>query len=310
MTRIRISQLQHILKRYYHIVSVYKVKEQCVLIELINNSSLQSIIINVDTSKYKIIFDHRIITYDIVEIPYKNDETSSKKINDMTECITKLRKCIENTRYKIYVKYGRFVFYITKNNKIRCFVHVSEMNTKSFDITVAVDLDYILTHTNSIQDDSIKIMSEIQNTLNNCHNYLISGLQIISGNIGKLKSFDTILHERKIKMIQQLQKIDSLYTETIHSERMIRNNISKIEIHTNGNASIKRIHNDVENGRKLHILKTKLDNIVNVKQDIVSQYNKINSNYSRLMFITDKVYSDNLVLIEKIQNNLKILYDL
>ena len=288
MTPICISRIQNILKRYYHIVSVYSIKGKCVLIELINNSSLQSIIINVDTTKCKIIFDRRIITYDIVEIPYKNDETSSKKVNDMTECITKLRKCIENTIYKIYVKHGMFLFYITKNNEIRCFVHVSEMNTKSFDITVTVDLDYILTHTNSIQDDSIKIMSEIQNTLNNCHNYLISGLQIISGNNGKLKSFDTILHERKIKMIQQLQKIDSLYTETIHSERMIRSNINKLEIHTNGNVSIKCIHNDVENGIKLHVLKAKLDNIVNVKQDIISQYNKIKSNYSRLMFITDK----------------------
>jgi len=296
--KINIDKIKQLIGYRFTINTLYIYRDKCISFELLDYENMNIILVTFDKSKYSIEYTNSENIYNILEI--KTNDTS--KFGEYIRHIN----TGNNSKYKSGVKNSRELYYMDGMNKISSFTYVSNYTYKTFQFIASIEFEYLLTHRDTISYDSRDLLSSLYDNIKN-RQYTTNSIKNIVSALQLMDNVHTHIERERHKIRTQMSKLMTIYRDIIENERVLQHKISILKSQGSGKPSIKGIHKDLELGKHEYILYKKLDNLLNVKNDTIKQYNILRHRHDNILLITDKVNRENSLSLRNIQVNLKIL---
>jgi hypothetical protein len=221
-------------------------------------------------------------------------------IKDMFRQVRRLRLSIQTTPYRLVIYYKRYICVLNKDDTIEGFISktIEEPTRK---VITTVTLDYFITNLEQIEDNIIRIEEGITKTIDKTIASTVdkyNNFLVLSKNNLKNITLVRLKKEQITKVITGLiQKLDSIKEQ----ENMLK---TKLKMMGKKDTSFYGDMNSVQ-GRQ-NIVK-KLEELYIDKTDILEQLIKNRELSSHITLMTDKILFDNIVMLNSIINNLKLL---
>lgn len=221
-------------------------------------------------------------------------------VKDMFRQVRRLRLSIQTTPYRLVICYKRYICVLNKDDTIEGFISkvIDEPTRK---VIITVTLDYFITNLEQIEDNITRIEEGITKTID----------KNIASTVEKYNTF-LLLSKNNLKNISSvrlkkeqiakqvtglLQKLETIKEQ----ETMLK---TKLKMIGKKDSSFYGDMNSIQ-GRQ-NIVK-KLEDLYIEKTDILEQLIKHRDSSSHITLMTDKILFDNIVMLNSIINNLKLM---
>jgi len=221
-------------------------------------------------------------------------------IKDMFRQTRRLRLSIQTTPYRLVIYYKRYLCILNKDDTIEGFITKTADDEPTRKVIITVTLDYFITNMEQIEDNITRIEEGITKTID----------KNISSTVDKYNTFLLLsknnlknINNVKLKKEQISKQISSLVQklETIkEQETMLKTKLRMI-------GKSNPLYSEVQT--RQNIIK-KLEDLYIEKTDILEQLIKNRESSSHITLICDKILFDNIVMLNSIINNLKMLDNL
>jgi hypothetical protein len=262
---------------------------------------------NTDIKNQKDIEKYLTSNYDC---PVSLENSSKEDITEIKEIFRQLKRlkfCVKNVNYKLCIIYKYYFCCIKRDGTYECY-SVENLNmTNRRRIIVTTDLESLYTQINTIDKDVSSIRRGIYKVLDRNQNKHISHLQ-------KMMEYKTSFNVLSLDVIEQkkqykgyLIKLEKMLSNILLTEKNIIAEIEAINEKYKGNVSIKTLHNDIEKNNWIHKKEEELSNITQIKQEIITNIQKIKLNLESLSLKIDQICFDNIVMMDTIIKNFESL---
>lgn len=217
-----------------------------------------------------------------------NINNTRSKDNEEVKCLfrqmKRLKYSVENLDYKLVIMYKTYLCAISRDNQISCYF-IKNFNTADNikTILVSADLEMLFNKNMRIHNELTQVKSGIQKIINK--NYItntkyIGELVKKNINIGNIHSI----------IILKKNDLDKLYKQVYELLQNVKNKEKTIR--------------DTTNNQEL------LANILKSKAKLIIEINKIISRKDNLMLLYDKIFFDNIIMLDKISKNINLLNEI
>jgi len=217
-----------------------------------------------------------------------NINNTRSRDNEEVKCLfrqmKRLKYSVENLSYKLCIMYKSYLCVIARDNSISCYFiknFNSQDNTKN--ILVCSDLEILFAKNLRIHNELKQVKDGIQKIINK--NYITNTKYIAE--LVKKNINISVIHQN---IIEKKKSLDSLYNQ-------IHNLIENVKLKEK---QIKETTNNQE----------MLEKILKSKAKLIIEINKVINKRDNLMLLYDKIFFDNIIMLDKISKNINLLNEI
>lgn len=237
-------------------------------------------------------------------------ENASEDVKDLKDIFRQLKRyipCVQGIKYKLCIIYNKFICNIRKDDTIECYIIKGELPTdQKKKLIISLDLEILYSNLENILSNIKQVKNGIYDILNKNQVKHANKLENMLGEKKQIVLLSNNIYSQKEKYNVYIQKLESMLHKTCMSEQNI---IEKIINTTEKYSShgLKALHNDIEKSHIINKYENELEVINETKQDIIKNILSLREKQDHAMLTIDKIFFDNLVMINNINKNILIL---
>ena len=172
---------------------------------------------------------------------------------------------------------------------------------------ITIDLEAMYDKISTMHVDVRAVRTGIYNVLDRNHIKHAENLKdVMNFNVDFDASFDNI-HTKKATFTHYLSKLEDMLTDATKCERDTLRKLEELVQFYENSTSIQSIHKDVQKTKQLEKINQELISIRSTKQDIIFNYLNMKDKREDLSLQLDKIYCDNIIMMDTVLDNLKTL---
>ena len=322
----------------FYVNTYYGIKGRCLYIDVVSKNNGNNYLLYVP-SKYKVMLD-RVMSYELKEISnitntrdvtmeygfnknnnfdemynmldvnkgdvdenvletnYKRDikiDDVKSKMNEEVKCIyrqmSRFKYSVENLKYKLSIVYNSYLCVINRNNDI-IYYYIKNINNISnkksllvcFDLEILYDKNYVI-HT-----ELVDVKNKMEKLLYKNYMININITNKLTDNMVSVDSVKQLVEMKKNKIDEEYTELQTKLSSIIVKESLIRDNLKS----------------DVDNVE----YKVRLKDVLREKGTKLIEMINMISKRDDLILRCDSILFDNIVMLDKISKNLKLLRQL
>ena len=262
---------------------------------------------NTDVKNQRDIEQYLTSNYDC---PVSLENSTKEDISEIKEIFRQLRRlkfCVKNVNYKLCIVYKYYFCCIKRDGSYECY-SVENLNmTNRRRIIVTTDLESMYTQLNTIDKDVVSIRRGIYKVLDRNQHKHVSHLQKMMDYKANFSTLSVGVIDQKKKYKEYLNKLEKMLANISATEKNVIAEIEAINEKYKGVLGIKTLHNDIEKNNLIHKKEEELRSITQIKQEIISNIQKIKLNLESLSLKIDQICFDNIVMLDTIIKNFESL---
>ena len=217
-----------------------------------------------------------------------NINNTRSKDNEEVKCLfrqmKRLKYSVENLDYKLVIMYKTYLCAISRDNQISCYF-IKNFNTADNikTILVSADLEMLFNKNMRIHNELTQVKSGIQKIINK--NYITNTkyiAELVNKNIN-INNINNVIMGKKKNLDKIYNQINTLLENVKNKEKTVRNTTNNQEL---------------------------LEKILKSKAKLIIEINKIISKKDNLMLLYDKIFFDNIIMLDKISKNINLLNEI
>ena len=233
-----------------------------------------------------------------VEMGYKVD------IKCIFRQLKRFKFCVQNLKYKLIIKYKCYLCVLHLDDSLECFLIKNCKEIDDRELLVMMDLEVFFEKMNTINDDINQIRDGLQKILNK--NQIIHSRSLLNI-LEKNKDFLEYYHNIEIQKNKYLCKI-SKFEELIEKLNSIDDNVNKkLAILDKQKKSDPTLQGDIQYSHQKSKIDKEMMDLDNTREEIIETISLLRNKLSNITLTIDKIIFDNIVMIDKIFDNLNIL---
>lgn len=225
------------------------------------------------------------------------------KIREIYRQLRRLKFCVQNIQYKLCIAYSNYICTIQSDETIECFEIKHMKNTHNYRLIVTIDLESFYKKIESVSIDINTIRQGLYQVLDKNHYKHTINLQKMMEHNGNLAVISDTAMQKKNKYTVYLTQLESLLGELNILENNILEKIMSIHERYKTDTSLKGLHSDIEKSQAISSNQKKLEQIGNIKKDVVSNILAVKEKQENIVIMVDKICFDNAVMIDAITKN-------
>jgi hypothetical protein len=236
---------------------------------------------------------------------YANDialkDVNKEDINSLKDILyqlSRLKLCIKNIKYKLSILYKNYLCCVKRDNTIECFIIKNYPKQDEKNIYITTDLENLFSKVGIISSEIRVVKDNVYKILNNNQ---IKNTILLNNILEQKKSIilssESILNKKKELDIYIL-RLETLLKNVNESEKKV---IEKI-IKSNKN-NIEGLHGDIQKSHEIYRYEKEIDNMNNIKQEIVKDIIKLRNKKENLTLEIDRILFDNAIMFNLINKN-------
>jgi hypothetical protein len=253
---------------------------------------------------------------DNYEISIKIENNDNPTLQQIFRQIKRLKFCVKNINYKITIFYNKYLctlendkilFYVITNNNISI--------NKNLSFMLNIDINNLYKNLANISYESYEVKKNIYKILRKNHTtnkfHLVSNLQKNTNLI--THKGNKILKSHK-KSIKYLEELENFMNKLENTEKIIKKQIKKtketFEYKTKLSNNDNNFLSEIKNDKSITNKENELFKITIIKKDIFELIYQIKTNYEHSLLRLDSIMFDNTVMLNSINKNFNLLYEL
>lgn len=234
------------------------------------------------------------------------DNLDNLDIKCIIRQLRRLKYCVQNIRYKLCIKYKKYICVIRNEERIDCFyIRKYQQNNQNRQIMVTMNLDLLYENLEILDNDIVQINNGLNKILNNNHLSHAKSFQNMMEKKSDVVNITEQLYKKKEEIQKYIINFNNLLNNTNYKYKNLFEKLQ--EIRNKKNTTRLDVNSDMKFSREIQHVSKELENTEKVKQDILSQILNLNNQYQNLSLMTDKILFDNTVMLDKILKNLNVL---
>jgi hypothetical protein len=221
-------------------------------------------------------------------------------IKDVFRQVRRLRLSIQTTPYRLVICYKRYICVLNKDDTIEGFISKS-LDEPLRKIIITVTLDYFVNNLEQIEDNITRIEEGLTKTLDKNVLSTIDKyntfLTLSKNNLKNISSVKSKKDQISNQTNQLIQKLDTLKEH----EQVLK---TKLKMMSKKDTSF---YGDMSSVQGRQQIVKKMDDLYIDKTELLEKIVKLRETNSHMTLMTDKILFDNIVMLNSIINNLKLL---
>ena len=246
--------------------------------------------------------------------PLSLKDITTKDIHKLREIFRQLRRfklCVQSIKYKLCILYKHFVCCIRRDDTLEGFVIQNYMvRNNNLRLMVTIDLENFYTKIDSLSIDLKTVNDGLQAVLDKNQQRHTKSLNKMMEKRDTLLDFSSKILRKKEKYYANIYLLKESLDKLLDSEAELYEKIHSINETYEHNVGIKALHTDIEKSHIISRYKSELDKITNLKEEIINNIIILQTKYQNITLTVDKIWFDNIVMIDSIIKNFSELAQL
>lgn len=237
-------------------------------------------------------------------------ENDNKQLREVFRQLRRLKFCVQSIKYKICIIYKDYLCCIRRDDTFECFFVRNLQGTTENKLMVSLDLETLYEKIDSVTTDIKTVREGVYRVMDKNQNKHIRNLKKMLEQKNHLTTFSEIIQIKKLQYASNLAQLENLLEKIGYAEKKNIEKLLEINERYNKEASLKGLHMDIERTHQVAKYEAELSKINNVKQEIISSILIIKRKHENLTLKVDKIFFDNIVMIDAIIKNFVVLTEL
>jgi hypothetical protein len=231
----------------------------------------------------------------------KDDTVRLKEINRQ---LKRMKFCVQTIKYKLSILYKNYLCIINIENEIDLYQIKSYEGENLRNLYVIIDLESLYNNISTVNSDIVNIRQGLYNIFDKNQRKHISNFERMITEGQSIFGYIEKLNQKKIQYEEYLQKLYSMIDNINQSEK---EKLEKIENLREEYDSKGGIHTDIQKSHIISKYEAEIDEIKNTKHKVVKNIFNIRNKLDDMVLYSDKIFFDNLVMIDSIIKNINSL---
>lgn len=240
--------------------------------------------------------------------PLSLRDTSKNDIKDIRETfrhLTRLKLAVKNIKYKLCIGFKNYLCCIRRDDTLEGFVIKNLHDTYDRKLYVKLELDCLYENINTLSVDIKTVRDGIYNMLNKNHSRHMVNLEKLVLNAANASVLGTSVLQKKERLCGYLNKLENNMSILVQAEKNIIAKLGEIrERYANDGFSVKSQQNDLTRSHLIAKYETELSDLQKTKQEIIKNILIVKTKHENLLLRTDKIFFDNIVMIDEVIKNI------
>lgn len=231
----------------------------------------------------------------------KEDTIKLKEINRQ---LKRMRFCVQTLKYKISILYKNYLSLINIENEVEIYHIKNYEGEDNRSLYVIIDLENLYNNINTVNQDITNIRDGLYNIFEKNQKKHIVNFEKMLNEGQSIFTFIESFNIKKNEYEQYLQKLYSMIENINQTEKDRKEQIENIreEYESKGG-----LQSDIQKSHILSKYEAEIRDIKSTKQKIIKNIFEIKSKLDDMVLYTDKIFFDNLIMIDAILKNINSL---
>jgi len=226
------------------------------------------------------------------------------KLKEISRQLKRMKFCVQTIKYKLSIIIKNYLCIINIENEIDLFQIKNYDGDENRNLYITIDLESLYDNINTVNFDIINIRNGLYNIFDkNQKKHLVNFEKMMNEGQSIFVFIEKFIN-KKTQYENYLQKLYSMNDEIIQSEKNIQEKINNIREEYDSKGGI---NSDIQKSHIISKYDNELIDIKNTKHKIIKNIFNIKSKLDDMVLYTDKVFFDNLVMIDAIIKNINSL---
>lgn len=226
------------------------------------------------------------------------------RIKELTRQLKRLKFCVQSINYKLLVVYKSYICVINRHNEIDLYEIKGYDGDDTRVLHVMIDLENLYDTINTVSSDISTIRSGVYNIFEKNQKKQILSFQSLMTEGQSIFSFIQNFTTKKTQYEEYLKKLYLMNDTVIQSEKEILDKIANIR---ENNSSRAGIHSDIQSSHSISKYEVELNSLKSTKHKIIKNIFNIRNKLDDMILYTDKIFFDNVVMLDTIIKNINSL---
>lgn len=227
------------------------------------------------------------------------------RIKELNRQLKRLKFCVQSINYKLLVVYKSYICVINRHNEIDLYQIKGYEGDDTRVLHVMIDLENLYDSINTVSTDISIIRKGVYNIFEKNQKKQTVSFQRLMTEGQSIFSFIEDFITKKTKYEEYLQKLYLMNDTVLQSEKELLNKIA--DIRENNNSRSAGIQNDIQSSHAISKYEAELNSLKSTKHKIVKNIFNIRNKLDDIILHTDKVFFDNVVMLDTIIKNINSL---
>lgn len=232
-----------------------------------------------------------------------NKEDTSR-LKEIHRQLKRMRFCVQTLKYKVSILYKNYLSIINTENEIEIYHIKNYEGEDNRSLYVIIDLESLYNNINTVNQDIINIREGLYHIFEkNQKKHLVNFEKMLTEG-QSIFSFIETFNQKKNQYEQYLQKLYSMNEDLNQTEKDRTDKIQSIRDEYESKAGLQ---SDIQKSHIISKYEAEIKEIKSTKHKIVKNIFEIKSKLDDMVLYTDKIFFDNLIMIDSILKNINSL---
>ena len=231
----------------------------------------------------------------------KND---TMRLKEISRQLRRMRFCVQTIKYKLCVVYKNYLCIINIENEVELYQIKNYDGEDIRNLYVTIDLENLYDNISTVNTDIINIRQGLYNIFDKNQRKHVTNFERMMTEGQSVFMFIEKLNKKKNQYEDYLQKLYVMIDTINQSEKDKLEMIREIREEYDSKGGI---HTDIQKSHLVSKYESEIEEIKNTKHKVVKNIFNIRNKLDDMVLYTDKVFFDNLVMIDAIIKNINSL---
>lgn len=234
-----------------------------------------------------------------------------KEIRETFRHLMRLKLAVKNLKYKLCIAFKNYLCCIRRDETLEGFVVKKLVETSDRKLFVKIELDVLYENIGTLSVDIRTVREGIYSMLNKNQARHMINLQKLVLNAANASTLADAVVQKKTKLSGYLVKLEESMSKLVQSEKNTVEKLNEVrEKYSSGGIGLKSHQSDVNRTQAVAKYETELSEIHRLKQEIIRNILAIKIKHENLLLRTDKIFFDNIVMMDEVIRNIMLMENL
>lgn len=231
------------------------------------------------------------------------NKEDGKDVDEIQRQLKRLRFCVQNIPFKLAIYSKKYLCIVSPDNTVQCYMIKNYSNLSNRKLYIVADIEILFKNIKESENHIRNIRSSLYKILDKTQTFQVSNLNNIFTQKQNISTYIVDIKAKRLSLISTMEKLKTMLKKLSESEKQ---NIDKLNsIISNRNSSYNEINKDLAISHAKRKIEEELNSIRQVKQDVIRNLIKVKDKYEDLYLTMDKLWFDNIVMLDRVINNIK-----
>lgn len=235
----------------------------------------------------------------------------AKEIRQVFRQLKRLRFCVKNITYKLCIAFKNYLCCLRKDDTLEGFIVPKMIDTSNRKLYVKLDLETLYSNIATLGVDIKTVKEGVYKVLDKNQNRHKLNMQKLIDYSASISTISDVVLVKKEKFNEYLRSLEMMLEKLREQEKIIHQELTNAQTkYIGGSSGVKSYHTDLEKSHVFSKHENELMQINMAKQEIMKNIMNIKSRHENMLLKSDKIFFDNIIMIDEVTKNLLSLQSL